>query len=111
MSRPEGPKKIAAREQLTAMRAQGLKDDEIRQALVVSGLSRAQVLELMPVPIVEPVKPVITDDAKAAVIGGAVHFLESIAKRITPDMVDRFADLGAVKSDALTWGRKVKGAL
>ena len=77
----------------------------------MSGLTRQQVNDILPVPVITVAPVVVTPDAKLAVLEGSIHFLESIAKRITPGMADRFPDLGIVKSDALTWSRKVKGAL
>lgn len=113
--RPIGPKKLAAIEQRDLMRAKGIADSEIRQALILSGLTNQQAKELLPLADVE--KPTehlprpIEDEGKQAIINGAVHFLDTIAKRISPNAVDRFNELGMLKSDALTWARKLKGAL
>ena len=114
--RPIGPKKLAAMEQVATMRSQGRNDADIREALLSSGLTRQQARELVPLSNTDlmPAPMIVTpadDEDKKAVYGGAVHFLESIAKRITPNMCDRFTDLGMVKHDALTWARKVKGAM
>ncbi len=112
MSRPIGPKKQAALEQLEKMRQAKLPDSEIRQALLEAGLSGAQVRELMPLP--EPEKPIsrpIEPEAKLANIQGAIHFLETIAQRLKPEVCNRYPDTVAVKNDALTWARKLKGTL
>ena len=112
MSRPAGPKKQAALEQLAKMREAKLPESEIRQALLEAGLSGVQVREIMPTP--EPSKPMtrpLEPEAKAAITEGAIHFLNTIAQRLTPDACNRYPDLVAIKNDALTWGRKLKGAL
>ena len=111
--RPPGPKRLAAMEQLAKMREAKLPDNEIRQALIESGLTGQQARELVPM---EPSKPapvaVLDSEDKAAIIEGAVHFLNSIATRLTPTIIDRFPDtLGPMNRDALTWSRKLKGAL
>ncbi len=111
--RPPGPKKIAALAQAEAMHRAGTPDAEIRQALIVAGLTKAQSLEIVPLADSEKAAPapapIITDDARRANIEGAAFFLESIAKRISPNAVDRFNELSGVKSDALTWARKIRG--
>lgn len=115
MSRPIGPKKLAAIEQRDKLRAAKLPDAEIRQALILSGLTKAQAVEL--VPLAESEKPketakvALDAEAKAANIEGAIHFLETISKHLTPNVCDRFNDLGTVKHDALTWARKLRGVL
>lgn len=111
MGRPPGPKKLAAIAERDKMQAQGLKPDEIRQALILSGLSASQANELVPRETEpEKSKPPVTEDAKDAVLDGAIHFLEGIAKRISPNACDRFPELVAVKADSLSWARKMKGA-
>ncbi len=110
--RPPGPKRLAALEQLTKMRAQGCKDDEIRLALIESGLTKQQANELLPVPIEEAKVPVIVgDDVRNANINGCIHFLETIAKTLKPGICDRFPELAETKGNALTWARKLKGVL
>jgi len=112
MSRPIGPKKAAALIQLEAMRKLNLPDDEIRMKLIESGLSKVQALELVPKPDedAKPIKP-MESEAKQANIEGAIHFLNTIAHRLTPDACNRYPDLVGIKNDALTWGRKLKGIL
>jgi hypothetical protein len=111
MGRPPGPKKLAAIEQRDALLAKGMPKDEVRQALIEAGLTGAQANELLPRDLEpEKPKPVPTSDDKAAVLEGAINFLEGIAKRVKTEYIDRFPELGAVRNDALTWARKVKGA-
>ena len=112
MSRPIGPKKAAALVQLEALRKQGLPDDECRQALIEAGLTKAQALELLPKAeeAKEEQKP-IENEAKQALINGAIHFLETIAQRLKPEFCNRYPDLVSVKNDSLTWARKLKGTL
>lgn len=113
MAPPKGPKRIAAEEQLAAMRAQGISDDEIRQKLILSGLTKLQVNQIVGEPAKVPDKPLppVTDFKREANIEGAVHFLETIAKRISPDAATRYTELSSVKHDALTWARKLKGVM
>lgn len=113
MTRPIGPKKLAAIEQRDALRAKGIPDDEIKQSLILSGLTKVQANEIMPADEVKPAPSPIskTTEAREAVLEGAVHFLEGIAKRITPGMADRFSELGSVKSDSLSWARKMKNEI
>ena len=118
MSRPIGPKKAAAIEQVSAMRAQGIGDVMIREALIKSGLTKVQAMELIPrteaeklgLPAPMIVRPV-DDEMKEGILNGAVHFLEGIAKRINPNMADRFPELRNVRDDSLTWAKKLKGTL
>lgn len=112
MSRPIGPKKQAALIQLEALRKQGLPDTEIRQALIEAGLTKAQALELLPTAeeAAKETKP-IENEAKQALINGAIHFLETVGQRLKPDVTNRFPDTVTLKGDALTWARKLKGAL
>lgn len=111
MGRPPGPKKLAAIAQRDALVKQGLKNDEIRQALILAGLTPSQAAELLPTEPEPPKpKPEVTDEARQAVLDGAINFLDGIAKRISPNAADRFPELVAVKADALSWARKVKGA-
>lgn len=106
-----GPKKLAAIEQIKQMREKGLPDDEIRTALLEHGLSNSQVNELLPT-MQEPSKMLpVADEMKQLVREQAVLFLESLAKRFPPTSIDRFPELGTMRSDALTWARKLKGAL
>ena len=108
--RPAGPKKLAALAQADVLRQAGVPEAEIRQALIVAGLTKAQANEIVPVePEAPKPAPVITDDARRANIEGAAFFLESIAKRISPNAVDRFPELSGIKSDALIWARKIRG--
>lgn len=110
--RPPGPKRLAAIEQRDALLAKGISKDEVRQALIEAGLTGAQANELLPrEQEPEKPKPVVTDEAKEAVIEGAVNFLEGVAKRVKTEYVDRFPELASVRNDALTWARKVKSAL
>jgi hypothetical protein len=112
MGRPPGPKKLAAIAQRDELLAKGMPKDEVRQALVEAGLTGAQANELLPRdPEPERPKPIPTTEDKAAVLDGAINFLEGVAKRIKTDYVDRFPELGTVRNDALTWARKVKNAL
>ena len=115
MAREKGPKRIAAEEQAALMRSQGHAPMAIREALKASGLTWQQVRDVVPMDTsdMEPAAMIVVPpdaEDKAAVIDGAVHFLEGIAKRITPDMANRFSDLTYLKKDALTWARKVKNA-
>ena len=111
MGRPPGPKKLAAMEQRDALLAKGVPREEVRMALIEAGLTGAQANELLPRDP-EPAKPKVepTDEAKAMVLEGAVTFLEGVAKRVKTEYVDRFPELGSIRSDALTWARKVRGA-
>lgn len=111
MGRPPGPKKLAAMAQRDALLKQGLPHEEIRQALIEAGLTGAQANELLPREP-EPAKPapIVTDEAREAVLDGAINFLEGIAKRINGNAADRFPELVSVKADALIWARKVRGA-
>ncbi len=113
--RPPGPKKLAAIEQMKALVAKGLPDDEIRTALIEAGLTKVQARELLPLKAEDLPKPsparVLNDEVRNANIEGAVHFLETIAKRLTPNICDRFNELGPLKGDALTWARKLKGVM
>lgn len=115
MAPPKGPKRIAAEAELVKLRAAKVPDAEIRQALILSGLTKVQAVELLPLTDEEKPKaaPLPHKDAetRAAIVEGAIHFLETIAKRLTPDVCDRFKDVGSVKGDALTWARKLRGAL
>lgn len=116
MSRPIGPKKLAAIEQRDKMKAAGKKAFEIRDALIFSGLTKQQAKELVPMDESDmspaPMIPAVKDDeTKRANIEGAIHFLETISKHLTPNVCDRFNDLGTVKHDALTWARKLRGVL
>ena len=116
MSRPIGPKKLAAIEQANKLRAAGVKPADIRQALIDSGLTKAQANEVVSVDESEfkpaPMAPVVKDEAfRTANVEGAIHFLETIAKRLTPNVCDRFTELGPLKGDALTWARKLRGTL
>jgi hypothetical protein len=116
VSRPIGPKKLAAIEQANKLRAAGVKPADIRQALIDSGLTKAQANEVVAIDESEfkpaPMAPVVKDDAfRTANIEGAIHFLETIAKRLTPNVCDRFNELTEVKQNALTWARKLKGTL
>ncbi len=118
MSRPVGPKRQAAIEQTAALRAKGVPDAEIRATLIASGLTKQQAFEVCPrteaeklgLPAPMIVQPV-DDDMRLANINGAINFLDTVAKRLTPTIIDRFKELGEVRNDALTWARKLKGAL
>lgn len=115
IGRPPGPKKLAAIEQMNKLKAAKIPDAEIRQALILSGLTKAQAIELLPLTDEEKPRPAPLPhkdaETRAAIVEGAIHFLETIAKRLTPDVCDRFKDVGSVKGDALTWARKLRGAL
>ena len=116
--RPPGPKKLAAIEQVTQLRAAKMPDADIREALVKSGLTRQQAKELVPLSENDklglPAPMIVTppdSDAKKANIEGAIHFLETIAKRVTSNAIDRFPELRDVRNDSLTWARKLRGVL
>ena len=116
--RPPGPKRIEAMKQVEALRTAKMPDAEIREALVKSGLTRQQAKELVPLTDADKLglpAPMIArtldDESKNANIEGAIHFLETIAKRVTPNIIDRFNDMAGVRNDALTWARKLKGIL
>ena len=112
MSRPIGPKKAAAMIQLEALRKQRLPHDQNRTTMIEAGLTKAQALELVPKAeeAPKPVKP-IEDEAKQALINGAIHFLETVGQRLKPDVTNRFPDTVSLKGDAMTWARKLRGIL
>ena len=116
MAREKGPKRLAAEEQAALMRSQGVAPQAIREALKATGLTWQQINQIIPLDNLAAISPapmiVVPPDAedKSAVLDGAVHFLEAIAKRITPEMANRFSDLTYLKKDALTWARKVRNA-
>ncbi len=112
--RPIGPKRLAAMEQVAKLREQRIPDDEIRTILIESGLTRQQAFEIVPrtEPLTQAPVRLPDNEDKAALIEGAVHFLESIAKRLEPNIIDRFPMvLGPMSRDSLSWARKLKGAL
>lgn len=113
MAPSKGPKRLAAEEQVALMRSQGIKEEEIKTRLYETGLTKLQVNQIVgePVKEAEKPKPVLDDEMRAANINGAVHFLEGMAQKLTPNICDRFTELGTVKHDALTWSRKLKGLL
>ncbi len=112
MSRPPGPKRIAAMAEMTKLKAQGLPDDEIRQALIISGLTKQQAYELLPgAPVAVVPMQAASSEVREANINGAVHFLETIAKTLKPGICDRFPELTETKSNALVWARKLRGVL
>lgn len=113
MSRPKSERRLAAELERDKLRAQGLPDEEIRQLLMQTGLTRQQVCEIVPSvePVKEQQKPKLEPEAKTANIEGAIHFLETVAKTLKPNLCDRFPELTETKSNSLTWARKLRGIL
>ena len=110
--RPKSEKRLAAEAERDKLRAQNLPDEEIRQLLMQTGLTRQQVLDIVPAgEKPELPKPALEPEARVANIEGAIHFLETVAKTLKPNVCDRFSELTEVKSNSLVWARKLRGIL
>lgn len=95
------PKRDAALAQVTAMRGQGLDNATIKVKLMETGLSEAQVNDLLGVKKPEPIpsKP-LDDDTRSIIVTSACDFLRALGTR-TNKYADRYPELGSIRDECL----------